>query len=68
MFRNVWINETMLIVYITEHFPFNAQQNVCEYHYLGVWISENICSLNKRLLTIVPSSIKTYVYAGIVGQ
>ena len=30
---NVWISETILIVYKEEHLPFNAQQNIYEYHY-----------------------------------
>ena len=29
------ISETILFVYKTEHFPFNAQQNIYEYHYMG---------------------------------
>ena len=34
---NVWVSETTLFVYKGEHFPFNAQQNIYEYHYLWVF-------------------------------
>ena len=30
--RDVQITETILFVYKAEHFPFNAQQNIYEYH------------------------------------
>ena len=29
------ISETILFVYKTEHFPFNAQRNIYEYLYIG---------------------------------
>ena len=30
-----WISETIQFVYKAEHFPFNAQQDIYEYHYFG---------------------------------
>ena len=33
---NVPVCETTLFVYQAEWFPFNAQQNINEYHYFGV--------------------------------
>ena len=33
--RGVQISETIQFVYEAERFPFNAQQNVYEYHYFG---------------------------------
>ena len=38
---NVRRSETMLFVYKAEYFPFSAQQNIYEYHYCGVPITED---------------------------
>ena len=32
----------MLFVYKAAYFPFNAQQNIQEYHYFGVQISKDL--------------------------
>ena len=36
------VNDTILFGYKADHFPFNVQQNIYEYHYLGVWLSEDL--------------------------
>ena len=48
------VNDTILFGYKADYF-FNVQQNIYEYHYLGVWLSEDLDKrgLDKRGCTVI---------------